>query len=117
MWVINEPGLYTLILRSNKPEAKAFKKWVTTEVLPSIRKTGGYRVSPADAISPIVARLAEVAHKERVVPTSAKILAYHRWHNTRKGVEAFGELCIQLELDFRPLAPGDRQGELTDGAA
>lgn len=42
MLVINESGLYTLILRSNKPEAKKFKKWVTAEVLPSIRKTGSY---------------------------------------------------------------------------
>jgi len=42
MIIINEPGLYTLILRSNKPEAKPFRKWVTTEVLPSIRKTGSY---------------------------------------------------------------------------
>lgn len=40
--VINESGLYSAILRSRKPEAKAFKKWVTSEVLPSIRKNGGY---------------------------------------------------------------------------
>lgn len=40
--LINESGLYSLILRSRKPEAKAFKKWVTSEVLPSIRKTGAY---------------------------------------------------------------------------
>lgn len=39
---VNESGLYTLILRSNKPEAKKFKKWVTGEVLPTIRKTGSY---------------------------------------------------------------------------
>ncbi len=39
---INESGLYALILRSNKPQAKVFRKWVTSEVLPAIRKTGGY---------------------------------------------------------------------------
>lgn len=39
---INESGLYALVLRSNKPQAKAFRKWITNEVLPSIRKTGGY---------------------------------------------------------------------------
>ena len=44
MTVINEPGLYSAILKSRKPEAKAFKKWVTSEVLPSIRKTGSYAV-------------------------------------------------------------------------
>lgn len=41
-YVINESGLYNVILRSDKPEAKPFRKWVTSEVLPSIRKTGGY---------------------------------------------------------------------------
>ena len=46
--IINEPGLYSVILSSRKPEAKRFKKWVTREVLPSIRKTGGYgRSTPA----------------------------------------------------------------------
>lgn len=40
--IINESGLYSAILASRKPEAKAFKKWVTTEVLPAIRKTGSY---------------------------------------------------------------------------
>ena len=38
--IVNEPGLYSVILRSDKPEAKTFKRWVTHEVLPSIRKTG-----------------------------------------------------------------------------
>lgn len=40
--IINEPGLYSVILRSDKPEAKAFKRWVVHEVLPSIRKNGSY---------------------------------------------------------------------------
>jgi len=42
MTVISESGLYSLMLRSRKPEAKVFKKWITREVLPSIRKTGAY---------------------------------------------------------------------------
>lgn len=42
MSIVSEAGLYSLILRSRKPEAKAFKRWITHEVLPSIRKTGGY---------------------------------------------------------------------------
>lgn len=46
MLFITESGLYALIFRSNKPDAKAFRKWVTSEVLPAIRKTGGY--IPAD---------------------------------------------------------------------
>lgn len=43
---INESGLYSLILTSRKPEAKKFKKWVTSEVLPAIRKTGSYHAVP-----------------------------------------------------------------------
>lgn len=41
--VVNESGLYALVLRSRKPEARKFAKWVTSEVLPAIRKTGGYQ--------------------------------------------------------------------------
>ena len=41
-YIINESGLYNVILRSDKPEAKPFRKWVTSEVLPSIRKHGAY---------------------------------------------------------------------------
>jgi len=41
-WTVNEFGLYSLILTSMKPEAKAFKKWVTHEILPSIRKAGKF---------------------------------------------------------------------------
>ncbi|MEC1552588.1 phage antirepressor [Bacillus haynesii] len=40
--IVNEPGLYSLILGSRKPEAKQFKRWITHEVIPTIRKTGGY---------------------------------------------------------------------------
>lgn len=40
--IVNEPGLYTLVLGSRKPEAKAFKRWITHEVIPSIRKHGAY---------------------------------------------------------------------------
>lgn len=42
MVTVNEPGLYTLVLGSRKPEAKAFKRWITHDVIPSIRKNGGY---------------------------------------------------------------------------
>ena len=42
MQIVNESGLYNVILRSDKPQAKPFRKWVTSEVLPSIRKNGAY---------------------------------------------------------------------------
>ena len=49
MTFINESGLYSVILRSDKPEAKPFRKWVTSDVLPTIRKTGGYGVDGTKA--------------------------------------------------------------------
>lgn len=49
VWIINESGLYTVILRSDKPQAKPFRKWVTSVVLPSIRKTGSYSVQQPNA--------------------------------------------------------------------
>lgn len=50
---VNEPGLYSLVLGSRKPEAKAFKRWITHEVIPAIRKTGGYHIpqSPAEQMA------------------------------------------------------------------
>lgn len=66
MTVINESGLYSLILGSRKPEAKKFKKWVTSEVLPAIRKTGRY-VAPQAA--PVYEQISANDHKnlQRVV--------------------------------------------------
>lgn len=52
MTTVNEPGLYALVLGSRKAEAKRFKRWVTHEVLPAIRKTGSYAV-PAMAALPV----------------------------------------------------------------
>lgn len=52
VWLVNESGLYNLIFRSNKPEAKAFRKWVTAEVLPTIRQTGVYQ--PAKTQVPVL---------------------------------------------------------------
>ena len=47
-WLINESGLYSLILSSKLPNAKKFKRWVTSEVLPTLRKTGSYAKVPTD---------------------------------------------------------------------
>ncbi|MGE0107686.1 MAG: Bro-N domain-containing protein [Thiomonas sp.] len=49
--IISESGLYALVLRSRKPEARKFAKWVTSEVLPAIRKTGQYSAAAGDMIS------------------------------------------------------------------
>lgn len=46
--IVSEAGFYKLVMRSRKPEAKAFQRWVTHEVLPAIRRTGGYMVASQD---------------------------------------------------------------------
>ena len=56
--VVNESGLYAAIMGSKKPEAKTFKKWVTAEVLPSIRKTGSYSIQLPDFTDPAEAAIA-----------------------------------------------------------
>ena len=48
-WMINESGLYSLILTSRKPEAKAFKRWITHDVIPAIRKAGRYSLPQIEA--------------------------------------------------------------------
>lgn len=61
---ISEPGLYQLIMRSRKPEAKEFQRWVTHEVLPTIRKTGGYiPTSESDSDEDIMAKALLIAQK------------------------------------------------------
>lgn len=61
---VNEPGLYTLVLGSRKPEAKAFKRWITHDVIPSIRKNGGY-IAGQETLSPeeLMAKALLVAQK------------------------------------------------------
>lgn len=56
MIIINESGLYSLILSSKLPNAKKFKRWVTSEVLPAIRKTGSYSVEPLQPIERITTK-------------------------------------------------------------
>lgn len=66
-WCINESGLYHLILTSTKPEAKAFRKWVTGVVLPSIRKSGVYSTEEAqereDSIQDLVAVIERIENE------------------------------------------------------
>ncbi len=64
--IINESGLYSLIMTSRKPEAKKFKKWVTSEVIPSIRKTGSYSASPYTALSSHTVRSVQIGNSKAV---------------------------------------------------
>lgn len=92
--IINESGLYSLILTSRKPEAKRFKKWVTSEVLPTIRKTGKYQskeISPTnfDAIRALVD--AAEAHETRLKKVEGAIENFGA-HEDFKSIKAYAAL-------------------------
>lgn len=73
--IVSEAGLYSLILRSRKPEAKAFKRWITHEVLPTIRKTGSYSLAPQlpDFTDPVIAARAWADAEEQKRALAAQI--------------------------------------------
>ncbi|MCC2347108.1 phage antirepressor [Bacillus pacificus] len=91
---INESGLYSLILRSRKPQAKAFKKWVTGEVLPSIRKHGAYMtdqvleqaVTNPDFAIGLLTKLKE--EKEKLAAAQQQIVQ-------QQPLVTFAEACMQ----------------------
>ena len=93
--VVTESGLYSLVLRSRKPEAKAFKKWITSEVLPTIRKHGMYAtsnkieeiLSDPDAAIQILTRLKE----ER----AARLEAENRAQQVSKQLEITETVVMQ----------------------
>ena len=95
MGIISEAGLYSLILRSRKPEAKAFKRWVTHEVLPSIRKTGAY-LSPGmsnEQVKALVATLEEEMYRRIQAENRLAKLEAHAEELARSAIPAtpFGE--------------------------
>ena len=75
MMFVNEDGLYDVILDSRKPQAKLFRKWVTKEVLPSIRKTGSYSIEqqlPKTYLEALKALVAAEEEKERLALENAE---------------------------------------------
>lgn len=90
--VINESGVYSLVFSSKLPDAKKFKHWVTSEVLPAIRKTGGYMVSKQDDTPELVmARALQIAndtiarHEEELADAKNKIARQHDRIGTLEG--------------------------------
>lgn len=61
--IVSEPGMYEVVIRSDKPEAAAFRRWITTEVLPAIRKTGGYSVAPQLSDDEIIHQALQITAK------------------------------------------------------
>ncbi|MFD5675581.1 Bro-N domain-containing protein [Streptomyces sp. NPDC127040] len=73
---INEPGLYSLILRSRKPQAKAFKRWITHEVIPAIRKTGSFTVKPLDELELAERQVVLIREKRAALARAVKAEAF-----------------------------------------
>jgi prophage antirepressor-like protein len=90
--VISESGLYTLIIRSNKPQAKPFRKWVTSEVLPAIRKTGCYSTrhdKPAQQSLPMP-------------PKDAVVFPREKWNDLNRRIHALSQELKTIGQDFWP---------------
>lgn len=117
---INESGLYTLILRSNKDSAKKFRKWVTSEVLPTIRKTGSYslalnekaRIYPT--AEPVFKALTSVAEMFGLEKNQALLYA-NKATRRETGVDFQSILQIEMkspeqERSFTPTELGQRFG-------
>ena len=94
--IVNEPGLYSLILRSRKPAAKVFKRWVTHEVLPAIRKHGRYEVTPAHSRE-ITAAAGPVPYREQ-----AEILSILRPVLPEAYATATGKVIMARVMGERP---------------
>lgn len=130
MTVINEPGLYNVILRSDKPEAKDFKRWVTHEVLPSIRQKGSYAVqpmSPAQLIAAQAQILVEMEQKmeamqnqtlalEAKVDTAMKAFSRPSEDHWKADMDkAIKELCAEIKWSL-PKLQGRMYSELEQTA-
>lgn len=121
--VVNESGLYSLILTSRKPEAKRFKRWVTHEVLPSIRKSGFYAAPGAvaslptathDRVSAILSigeAISRVAGVKPGIAMAATLTAIHE--NTGIGIEALRKALPSANepiCSLNPTQVGERVG-------
>lgn len=104
-WLVNESGLYSLVLSSKLPTAKEFKRWVTHEVLPQIRKTGGYiPTTDVDDDMTILAKAVMIgqrtmeAQKQRIAEQSEHIKALEPKARFADAVAASDGTCLIGEL-------------------
>lgn len=103
--IVSEPGLYKLIMRSRKPEAKEFQRWVTHEVLPQIRRTGGYiPTSDADDDMTILAKAVMIgqrtmeAQKRKIASQQSRIVELEPKARFADAVAASDGTCLVGEL-------------------
>lgn len=104
-YIISEPGLYRLVMRSRKPEAKEFQRWVTHEVLPAIRKTGGYiPTTAADDDMTILAKAVMIgqrtmeAQKQKIAEQQTRIVELEPKARFADAVAASDGTCLVGEL-------------------
>lgn len=108
---VNEDGLYDVILDSRKPEAKAFRKWVTSEVLPSIRKTGQYSAQVpqtfGEALMLAAKQQVALEEKERKIAALNEEQERLLIENTKQGetINEQGEQIIKLTSDISQMKP------------
>ena len=103
--IISEPGLYRLVMRSRKPEAKEFQRWVTHEVLPQIRRTGGYiPTTDADDDMTILAKAVMIgqrtmeAQKRKIAEQQTRIVELEPKARFADAVAASDGTCLVGEL-------------------
>lgn len=95
---INESGLYSLIFGSKKPPAKAFKHWVTSEVLPAIRKTGAYVAPSAPAASPVPAVLTQAIEQSLEMVHGSLDANFSEYMSLRKEInDLYSQLPQRLD--------------------
>ena len=101
---VNEPGLYSLVLGSRKPEAKNFKRWITHEVIPSIRKTGSYSIQEPETPAQLRAKAMMINAKTRLFNAAMK--AVDRFQMSPVALEALGIPMIEeftgVKTGYRP---------------
>ena len=102
--IVNEPGLYSLVLGSRKPEAKNFKRWITHEVIPSIRKTGSYSIQEPETPAQLRAKAMMINAKTRLFNAAMK--AVDRFQMSPVALEALGIPMIEeftgVKTGYRP---------------
>lgn len=89
--VVNEYGLYNLVLASRKPEAKAFKRWITHDVIPSIRKTGGYINGSEDMSDDEIMAKALMVAQKTIESNKARISQLESDNNRMRPKEIFAD--------------------------
>ena len=89
--IINEPGLYSLVLGSRKPEAKAFRRWITHEVIPAIRKTGGYIAGEENMTDDELVAKALLITTEKLKQREARIAALNAQIEEDRPYTRFGK--------------------------